>query len=1466
MSLDQLRSKYEQLATEMMEAALWKREGDGAAAYWWHATSKETTWTTPDAVATASLRTEALQKLREQINEQVAAGSKKASLAPCFSLTLGNLAALHQRLGNREAALLCLREAEALCPSLPAAESAATHLSLCALLSQLGRHAEAEKHALEAVRLGETDILSMPPIRDANGFAIGSAVLREKASSLAVALNNLAVQREFLGQVGECLALYEKAVVLAEGHMETDNPLRESHRNALQTAAERRSASFSGPTATTRRPSPLLPQSGRPLSAADRRRLSRERGGGVCPRGLLRGRTEQVRLTPRSLSREVANLLRPERQGQLLPRKTTAQAATRDALKQVRGKDDPRQGPRRARSRRGKEDRKAAGEGAVGQANVDTAAPERERCNAWTGDSLTRTPTLQDPMGPEPQTPLPPAGRSKLREEQVPPQLRPESSLQSVSCASTDSGSSEKLKASGPQRALQHARREAAAVRIQRTFKCHSLRRPLQGLDSPTPELQQQQPQQQDLGGACSSRPPAAMPEPRRPSSTQGSVVPHADPRASATIVQRQQQQQPPMADFSLAAGPRDGASKRLPRPAGSNSLGAPSLSLRAPSLGCVAARPRLPQAEGLNIDTEPSIDTDAMDSAGTSCFWSRDATNSKIIPSNLVSQYSFAEAQQTPKVSIDADARDSAEISCYWSGDDKNSKIIPSNLVSQNSLAEAQQAPEVEGIDGNLESRQTRDSAEISCFWSRDADSKMIPSNLVSQTSLAEAQHAPEVEGVDGNLEVQRVWQRHRQRRRQGSAMLLQSLLRARQELQRLGVEQAAAICLQSFLASCADAWPADGAAGCGRHGSRRLRARLAVEQRSGGSSAVRCTALRRLAPARQQGGQLRPCGWELVVAAGGTEREPRWRGLLEVTCQEAELRCRRPGHLQEDERLAQLRARAHPKEVARVLLADLIVNWSDGQLSLRLQVEADQSVAGQSQVLEATLYECKQPEHSQQQSKVEESHEPQKPLVPEITEKQQTVLDAIAEEQHAVKSEEAVAEEFLSASDEPTAEATQVTAEDGSEKSAQDAAEESSLQEADVVSPNRRPTWDKLVRSGDTDSEEGVDRETPDLTRSQISDVREATAKQTDAEVSSEQSLPAGELSSIAAVGIPSTAAATNEADDGKEGDSYGKEDWEELEKTQEQSGGDIQLGEETSAMHDSRAGMQVEATEGDAPPTPQAEAAAAAPPPPAAAIDTTATTEPAEATETPEPTEPTETLKPTVITEPTATTEPTPAAATEPTEPTCAPEAVESEAAATESTEKQQQQQQQQQQQMQQQQAGIIASEQATEVAEAPQPSAETPAAGIAEVPAALSSQLADDPFVDDDDDDDAAGAAADSTEVASGGAAAVAPTEAPTTEAEEQEEDDPPGPLCKAWSCDRCSFVNEVSPDICVLCDAKKFTTSSRPPTPASSRSRASLGRLAGGEGASSSSSTLRPASANRQALSRPSSAVRKARVS
>lgn len=254
---------------------------------------------------------------------EIAAGCLKASLAPCVNVTLGNMAVVQQRLGNREGALRCLREAEGLCSALPAADAAATNLSLCSLLSQIGRHREAERHASEAVRLGEVDILALATL--GSSAISGAMLLQDKASSLAVAYNNLAVQREFLGQAGDSIVLYEKAVVLAEAHMQPDSALlqklRESHRHTVRTASERyHPASVAALVAPQRawlaelksstRPA-AKPRGGRALSAVATRPVDRQWRERSAEDG-RHGAGIDKETTARCLSRELASLLRPE--------------------------------------------------------------------------------------------------------------------------------------------------------------------------------------------------------------------------------------------------------------------------------------------------------------------------------------------------------------------------------------------------------------------------------------------------------------------------------------------------------------------------------------------------------------------------------------------------------------------------------------------------------------------------------------------------------------------------------------------------------------------------------------------------------------------------------------------------------------------------------------------------------------------------------------------------------------------------------------------------------------------------------------------------------------------------------------------------------------------------------------------------------------------------------------------------
>eukprot|EP00747_Dinoflagellata_sp_TGD_P105654 gnl/TRDRNA2_/TRDRNA2_169615_c0_seq1.p1 gnl/TRDRNA2_/TRDRNA2_169615_c0~~gnl/TRDRNA2_/TRDRNA2_169615_c0_seq1.p1 ORF type:complete len:592 (-),score=86.58 gnl/TRDRNA2_/TRDRNA2_169615_c0_seq1:11-1786(-) len=407
---------------------------------------------------------------------EVSCGLKQArSLAPCFHLTLSNLAALHQRRGNRDLALLCFREAEALAGHLPISDAMATQLSLCALFSQLGRHGEAAKHAVEAMRLGEADILSLSSL--ANGPSTGAALLKEKASSLAVAYNNLAVQREFLGQMGECLALYEKAVVLAEGYMDPGNPLlvrlRESHRNAMINQANARRCSSPSPSPARLRikpssPTPVMQEKRRPFSAKELRlgdKPHRRDRPSQSHRSLDDRCTgnQDVTLSARSLSRELASLLRPPPPGPAV--RDTAKGATTGGLSAR-----PASGAR----------------GGTGCGDLSrTATPQHVRHLAESGSRQPGSkgaPAVVGSFGDRSDIVVGDTIDFRRNDSSVSGAARRAASVESTaeSLGTSTSGETATLDPndaarraairSGPQRALIRARKVAAAVRIQAAY------------------------------------------------------------------------------------------------------------------------------------------------------------------------------------------------------------------------------------------------------------------------------------------------------------------------------------------------------------------------------------------------------------------------------------------------------------------------------------------------------------------------------------------------------------------------------------------------------------------------------------------------------------------------------------------------------------------------------------------------------------------------------------------------------------------------------------------------------------------------------------------------------------------------------------------------------------------------------------------------------------------------------------
>lgn len=98
-----------------------------------------------------------------------------------------------------------------------------------------------------------------------------------------------------------------------------------------------------------------------------------------------------------------------------------------------------------------------------------------------------------------------------------------------------------------------------------------------------------------------------------------------------------------------------------------------------------------------------------------------------------------------------------------------------------------------------------------------------------------------------------------------------------------------------------------------------------------------IACAAHRDLQRTGPRG--LAPRGWALVVSAGGSQRNPNWRAVLKVSEDEAVSHFSRKVSTQEGKQDVKVAAKQpHPTEVAQDLLDDLVVNLSNGQLSLHL------------------------------------------------------------------------------------------------------------------------------------------------------------------------------------------------------------------------------------------------------------------------------------------------------------------------------------------------------------------------------------------------------------------------------------------------------------------------------------------------------------------------------------------------
>jgi tetratricopeptide (TPR) repeat protein len=144
------------------------------------------------------------------------------------AITFNNLSCYYRKANKTKIALKYLKSALSLEQDIPN-----THLNLCAVYSQIGRHDMALSHVMQSVIILQENVMNLLE---------SDSDIKDVAPVLAVAYHNMAVELEYLKRNSEALGMYAKAVsfadeYLAPGHPVMDN-VKSAYENALKESQE----------------------------------------------------------------------------------------------------------------------------------------------------------------------------------------------------------------------------------------------------------------------------------------------------------------------------------------------------------------------------------------------------------------------------------------------------------------------------------------------------------------------------------------------------------------------------------------------------------------------------------------------------------------------------------------------------------------------------------------------------------------------------------------------------------------------------------------------------------------------------------------------------------------------------------------------------------------------------------------------------------------------------------------------------------------------------------------------------------------------------------------------------------------------------------------------------------------------------------------------------------------------------
>jgi len=131
------------------------------------------------------------------------------------AVTYNNLACYYRRLGKLHASLTYLQKAAKMERQLDNVTNRAdTHLNLCAVLSQLGRHGPALEHAQSSLILLQEELFPNP--LDKKERQEPGA---DRIAVLAIAYHNIGVEQEFLKRSDMAMESYRKGVEISKAHL-----------------------------------------------------------------------------------------------------------------------------------------------------------------------------------------------------------------------------------------------------------------------------------------------------------------------------------------------------------------------------------------------------------------------------------------------------------------------------------------------------------------------------------------------------------------------------------------------------------------------------------------------------------------------------------------------------------------------------------------------------------------------------------------------------------------------------------------------------------------------------------------------------------------------------------------------------------------------------------------------------------------------------------------------------------------------------------------------------------------------------------------------------------------------------------------------------------------------------------------------------------------------------------------------